>query len=329
MRSNKSYTNMREMLKECLCEVQTTVANSSLPGISSGFQPLDKLICGFEQGKVYVVGGRPNMGKEEFMLSMIRNIALESKLPVLLFSTNYRRSEYVRRLLTIHCYLPSARLRQGSLDEDEWKRLDERVGTLIDAPLFMHDSLDLQLDELINTAQNCNREKGIKIIFIDCLQMIEFTKEENPSERVAKVMFSLKQLANLMDVPIVVGSMMGRSIEHREGSEGKEPQLMDLTNSSYIEGLADVIMMVHRPEYYYIFMDDNGRDLRGRINIIVKKNTLKPLGCILLDYNQETGAVSIIEYANIPSSKFVSLEELDTDNHAVKKLVDVFDLEEL
>ena len=107
--------------------------------------------------------------------------------------------------------------------------------------------------------------------------MINFTKEdENASERIVKVIHVLKQLARQIDVPIVVGSMLGRGVEYREGIEGKQPQLMDLANSSYIEGLADVVMMVHRPEYYHIYVDDNGRDLHGKMEIIVKKNALRP-----------------------------------------------------
>lgn len=324
-----SYTNMRSMLKDCIGEIQKRAANIGIPGIPSGFQPIDDLLGGFEKGKVYVIGGRPCMGKEEFMLSMIIDIIIESKLSVLLFSTNHLKSDYVQRLLSIHCDIPIIHLFQGFLESHEWERLDKRVGSLVDAPLFMHDSLDLPLTELIETARNCIREKGIRIIFIDCLQMINFNNEdENTSERIAKVMYSLKQLANLTDVPIAVGSMLGRGVDYREGIEGKQPQLMDLANSSYIEGLADVIMMVHRPEYYHIYQDDHGRDLHGLIEITVKKNVLKPLGTILLDYHQDTGALSVRGKAINTASDSVGLEDFKADNEAVKKLVKTFDLEE-
>jgi len=328
--SDISYTNMQEMLKNCLCEIQTKAANDGILGIPFGFQPLDDLIGGFEKGKLYVIGGRPSMGKEEFMLSMIENIILESKLPVLFFSTNYMKSDYIQRLLAIHCDIPVSHLNQGFLELHEWERLDKVVGALIDAPLFMHDSQDLPLNELIETARNCIREREIKIIFIDCLQMVDFTKEDCPvTEKIAKIMFSLKQLASLADVPIVVGSMLGRGVEYREGIEGRKPQLMDLANSSYIEGLADVVMMVHRPEYYHIYVDDNGRDLHGKIEIIVNKNALRPLGNTILDYHQKTGIVTITNTRK-PASKLVSLKDLSTstNNEAVKKLIKTFDLEE-
>ena len=324
-----SYTNMREMLKDCFCEVQTKAANNGTSGIPSGFQPLDDLIGGFEKGKLYVIGGRPCMGKEELMLSMIIDIVLESKLPVLLFSTNYMKSDYVQRLLAIHCDIPILHLHHGLLELYEWERLDKGVETLADVPFFIHDSLDLPLNVLIETARNCIREKEIKVIFIDCLQMVEFAKEDkNLSEKIAQIMFSLKQLACLADVPIVVGSMLGRGVEYREGIDGKKPQLMDLANSSYIEGLADVVMMVHRPEYYHIYTDDNGRDLHGKIEIIINKNALRPLGSTFLEYHQKTGIVNMITNRRESFSKPVRLKDFESDNKAVKNLIKTFSLEE-
>lgn len=347
---NDGYINIRDMLSDCISDVKVRAAKTGVLEIPTGFQPLDNLIGGFEKGKVYVIGGRPCMGKEEFMLSMMINIILESKLPVLAFSTNHMKSDYIQRLLAIHSDIPVMHLFQGLLEIHEWRRLDKRLGDFLDAPLFMHDSLDLPLNELTETARNCIRERDVQIIFIDCLQMIDFTNESgNPSDRVAKVMLSLKQFAHLNKVPIIVGSMLSRGIEYREGFEGKRPQLMDLMNSSFIEGLADVIMMVHRPEYYHFYQDEKGRDLCGRIEIIVKKNALKPLNSIFLKYHDKTGVVCVrkkrkstndenfdiikpdvvCERKNSKSTlKPISLKDLNSDNDAVKKLIKAFDLEE-
>ena len=217
MMSDNSYIDMREMLKDCISNIQERTAKTGVPGIPTGFKPLDNLIGGFEKGKVYVIGGRPCMGKEEFMLSMIKNIIMKTKLPVLLFSTNHLKSDYVQRLLAMYCDIPVMHLFQGNMEIHEWKRLDKRVGELADAPLYMHDSLDLPLNELVETARNCIRERYVRIIFIDCLQMIDLVKEDdNPSDRVAKVMLSLKQLARLTNVPIIVGSMLSRGVEYRD-----------------------------------------------------------------------------------------------------------------
>ena len=208
----------------------------------------------------------------------------------------------------------------------EWERVDKRVATLIDAPLFIHDCLDLPINELVETARNCVRESGINIIFVDCLQMINFAKEgETPSDRIAKVMILLKQLAYQLSLPIVVGSMMNRGVDYREGLMGKEPQLKDLAFSSYIEGLADIVMMVHRPEYYQIYQDEDGRDMHGVMQIFVKKNGHRPQGCIYLSYQKDTGIVSLTEDTK---SKPVSLEDFGADNETVRSLIKTFDLEE-
>ncbi len=320
-----NYSNMREMLKDCLCKVQDRVKNCDLPGISTGFKPLDRFIGGFENGKVYVIGGRPGMGKEELMLSMIIDIVMRNNDPVLMFSTNNRKQDYMQRLLSIHCNIPTTRLAQGSLEPFEWDVLDKKVNTLADGALFIHDSLDLPLNELKETTRYCINETGARVIFIDCLQMIDFANEEkNASERMAKVMYSLKQLACLLNIPIVVGSILDGSIEHRKGLEGKQPQLMDLEGSGYIEEFADVVMIVHRPEVYHIFQDERGRDFHGKIELLLKKNNLRPLGSILLDYHQDTGVVSFGK----SDSKAVSQKTLKTDNKAIKKLKKDFDLKE-
>ena len=323
------YSNMRDMLKDCICEVQERVKYSDLPGISSGFEPLDNLTGGFEDGKVYVVGGRPSMGKEELMLTMMLDISMKYRVPVLMFSTNHRKPDYVQRLLSIQCNIPISRLSQGFLEPHEWDRLDKNVNALVDAPLFVHDRLDLPLNELIETARYCVKENGARIIFIDCLQMIDFANEdENASDRLAKVMCSLKQLACFLDMPIVVGSMLDRSIEHRKGLEGKQPQLMDLEGSGYIEEFADVVMMVHRPEVYRIFQDERGRDFHGKMEILLRKNNLKPLGSILLDYHQDTGVVSLMKKTIKSASKAIGMKDLNTDNKAIKNLIETFNLEE-
>ncbi len=329
MKSDNGYTSMSEMAKICIQNIQTRAKNVDMLGVPSGFQQLDNLIDGFEKGKIYIIGGRPCMGKEELILSMIGNIITED-VPVLLFSTNHMKSDYVQRLLSIHCDIRTLCMHNGQMEAYEWDRLDKRIDYIMDAPLFIHDSLDLPLNELIETAHKCIKEKNVKIIFIDCLQMIDFDREvKSVSEKVAKVIHSLKQLACQADIPIVIGSMLSRNIEIREGLEGKQPYLSDLVHSSYIEEIADVILLVHRPECFCIYKDYAGRDLHGILVISVRKNSLKPFEFIYLKYQQDTGIIFQDEKAHIDISKLVSLKELGADNKTINNLMDALDLEEL
>jgi replicative DNA helicase len=329
MKTDNGYTDISVMAKDCILKIHDRVVKDEMSGVPSGFQQLDNITDGFEKGKVYIIGGRPCMGKEELILSMIINIITED-VPVLLFSTNHKMSDYVQRLLSIHCDIRTLCMHNGQMDAYEWERLDKNMDSIMYAPLFIHDSLDLPLNELIDTVHNCIKEKAIKIIFIDCLQMIDFDKgSESVHEKVAKVMYSLKQLACQADIPIVVGSMLGRGVEIRENLEGKQPFLSDLANSSYIEEIADVILMVHRPECYCIYKDETGREFYGVMELIVKKNSLKPVDCIYLKYQQNTGILYQDENGNIDTSKLVSLKELGADNKTINKLMNALDLEEL
>ena len=319
---------MREMLKNCLHEIEVKIAKESRLGISSGFQPLDDLTDGFENGKVYVIGGRACMGKEEFMLSMIDNIVQKSELPVLLFSTKKLKSEYFSRFLSIHCDIPTLDLNKGSLEPHQWKELDKGIHTLDDDSLFIHDSLGLPLDELIETTRKCIKEKDISIVFIDCLQMIDLGNENgSPSERTANVMRSLKQLAIQENLPIIVGTMLNKFTDYDDDYDLRRPELTNLPDSSYIEELADVIMFTHRPEYYHIYTDEHGEDLHGIMQIIVRKNSFKPLGEFILNYKQETGAVIMRKETSASTSRSISMKEL-MENKAVRNLIKKFDLEE-
>ena len=320
--------SMREMLKNCLHEIEEKIAKESRLGISSGFRPLDDLTDGFENGKVYVIGGRACMGKEEFMLSMIDNIVQKSEHPVLLFSTKKLKSEYFSRFLSIHCDIPTLDLNKGCLEPQQWKELDKGIQTLDDETLFIHDSLGLPLDELIETTRKCIKEKDISIIFIDCLQMIDLGNENgSPSERTANVMRSLKQLAIQENLPIIVGTMLNKFSGYDDDYDLRRPELTNLPDSSYIEELADVVMFTHRPEYYHIYMDEHGEDLHGIMQIIVRKNSFKPLGEFILNYKQETGAVSMIKETSASTSRSIRMEEL-MENKAVRNLIERFDLEE-
>ena len=327
-KSENGCSSMEEMLKDCLQGLQGKIAKEGRLGISSGFQPLDDLTDGFENRKVYVVGGKPCMGKEEFMLSMIDNIVQKSEHPVLLFSTKKLKSEYFSRFLSIHCDIPTHDLHTGCLEPHQWKELDKGIQTLDDETLFIHDSLGLPLDELIETTRKCIKEKDISIIFIDCLQMIDLGNENgSPSERTANVMRSLKQLAIQENLPIIVGTMLNKCTGYDDDYDLRRPELTNLPDSNFIEELADVVMFVHRPEYYHIYMDEHGEDLHGIMQIIVRKNSFKPLGELILNYKQETGAVITRNDTSTSTYKPTRMEDL-MENKAVRNLIKKFDLEE-
>lgn len=324
---NLENTGMREMVGKCvskLAEKAASESSSGVLGISSGFRQLDRRIGGFENGKVYVVGGRPSMGRDDFMLSVVDNILRHTELPILLFTTNKRKTDSFSRLMSIHFSIPTTKIYEGGLELEEWCRLDKGLKTIADVPLFIYDSLTPSLHEVMETIRNYVREKGEIIVFIDCLQMIDLRNENgNPSERTAKVMASLKQMAIQENLPVIVGSMLNNTADIHEKNGSKRPDLTSLSDSNYMEEFADVIMFVHRPEQYRIYKDENGQNLHGKIQILVRKNVFRPVCEITLHYQQKTGAVGTKEEASLFVTKPAKVEE------AFENLMEAFDLEEV
>ena len=148
------------------------------------------------------------------------------------------------------------------------------MNNLLDAPLYIDDTPGLSVFELRTKARRLVREHGVKIIMIDYLQLMNANgmRFGNRQEEVSTISRSLKGLAKELDIPILALSQLNRGVENREGNEGKRPQLSDLRESGAIEQDADMVLFVHRPEYYRIFQDDKGNDLRGIAQIIIAKH---------------------------------------------------------
>ena len=157
------------------------------------------------------------------------------------------------------------------------------------APLYIDDTPGLSVFELRTKARRLVREHGVKLIMIDYLQLMNANgmRFSSRQEEVSTISRSLKGLAKELDIPILALSQLNRGVESREGLEGKRPQLSDLRESGAIEQDADMVIFVHRPEYYHIYQDDNGRDLHGMAQIIIAKHRKGATGDVLLTFRGE------------------------------------------
>ena len=157
------------------------------------------------------------------------------------------------------------------------------------APLYVDDTPGLSVFELRTKARRLVREHGVKIIMIDYLQLMNANgmRFSSRQEEVSTISRSLKGLAKELDIPILALSQLNRGVESREGLEGKRPQLSDLRESGAIEQDADMVLFVHRPEYYHIYQDDNGHDLHGMAQIIIAKHRKGATGDVLLTFRGE------------------------------------------
>jgi replicative DNA helicase len=263
--------------------------SGGLTGIPTGYTDLDKMTSGWQKSDLVIIAGRPAMGKTSFALSLAKNISVDFNEPIAFFSLEMDNVQLVNRLLSNVCEIPGSKILNGQLSSDEWGRLDQNIRKLEGAPIYLDDTAGLSVFELRTKARRLVREKGVKLIMIDYLQLMNANgmKFGSRQEEVSTISRSLKGLAKELRIPIIALSQLSRNVEGREGAEGKRPLLSDLRESGAIEQDADMVLFVHRPEYYRIFEDEQHRDLRGMAQIIVAKHRKGATGDVLLRFRGE------------------------------------------
>ena len=286
----KDYTQVDPVIKNAIDIISKAAANTDgLTGVPTGYHKLDDITSGWQSSDLVIIAGRPAMGKTSFALSLAKNISTDARIPIAFFSLEMSNVQLVNRLISNVCEIQGSHLQSGQLQPDEWDRLDKRINNLYGAPLYVDDTPGLSVFELRTKARRLVREHGVKIIMIDYLQLMNANgmRFSSRQEEVSTISRSLKGLAKELDIPILALSQLNRGVESREGLEGKRPQLSDLRESGAIEQDADMVLFVHRPEYYHIYQDDNGRDLHGMAQIIIAKHRKGATGDVLLTFRGE------------------------------------------
>lgn len=286
----KDYTQIDPVIEDALEQLKKAAARTDgLSGLESGFERLDRITSGWQNSDLVIIAARPAMGKTAFVLSMARNMAVDAKIPVALFSLEMSNVQLVNRMIVNVCEIPGEKIKSGQLANHEWEQLDYKLKDLLGAPLYVDDTPSLSVFELRTKARRLVREHGVKIIIIDYLQLMNASGMAFGSrqEEVSTISRSLKGLSKELDIPIIALSQLNRGVESREGRDGKRPQLSDLRESGAIEQDADMVCFIHRPEYYKIYEDENGNDLRGMAEIIIAKHRNGPVGDVLLRFYSE------------------------------------------
>ena len=260
--------------------------DGGMTGVPTGYNKLDDITSGWQASDLIILAGRPAMGKTSFALSLAKNISVDYDVPVAFFSLEMNNVQLVNRLISNVCEIDGTRILSGKLDDEEWKRFDSRIGKLMDSPIYVDDTPGLSVFELRTKARRLVREKGVKMIMIDYLQLMNANgmNFNSRQEEVSMISRSLKGLAKELDVPVLALSQLSRAVEQRPGSDGHVPQLSDLRESGAIEQDADMVLFVHRPEYYHIYEDENHNDLHGMAQIIIAKHRKGSTGNVLLNF---------------------------------------------
>ncbi|MBZ4687754.1 MAG: replicative helicase [Clostridia bacterium] len=279
-RRKAGFSSIKEVLVESFDQLEKLSQHSGeITGIPT-FTDLDKLLSGFHNSDLIICAARPGMGKTSFCLNIAARTALREKIPVAIFSLEMSKDQLVQRIWSAEAMVNQHKLRTGKLDEEEWKRLVEAAGPLSNAPIYIDDTPGISVLEVRAKARRLKSEKGLGLIIIDYLQLMQsHRKVDNRQQEITQISMSLKALARELNVPVLALSQLSRAVEQ---SADKKPNLSHLRESGALEQDSDVVIFIHRPEYY-----DEDTDKKGVSEIIVAKHRHGPVGTVELAFLAE------------------------------------------
>lgn len=220
---------------------------SDLTGVPSGFIDLDKKTSGFQNSDLILIAARPAMGKTSFVLNIAVNAALRG-YSVAVFSLEMSRGQLVNRLLSSESMVELEKMRTGKLDGEDWKKLSLALGPLSKSPVYIDDNAGTNLMEMMSKLRKLKLEKGLNLVIIDYLQLMEGRKKtDNRQQEISEISRGLKIMAKELNVPVIALSQLSRAPETRTDHR---PILSDLRESGAIEQDADMVMFLYRDDYY-------------------------------------------------------------------------------
>jgi replicative DNA helicase len=248
-RTSEDYTVLEELLQPAMDEIESIGSmGGAMSGVPTGFVDLDRLTNGLHPGQLVIVAARPGLGKSTFGLDVARSASIKHHLTAAIFSLEMSKIEITMRLLSAEARVPLHHIRSGQLSEDDWTKLARRMGEVSEAPLFIDDSPNMTMMEIRAKARRLKQRNDLRLVVIDYLQLMTGGKRvESRQQEVAELSRGLKLLAKELDVPVIAASQLNRGPEQRTD---KRPQLSDLRESGSIEQDADMVLLLHREDYY-------------------------------------------------------------------------------
>ena len=274
----KNYDKMSTLIRLAIEQIDRIKENKGqFSGIQSGLTALDRITSGWQNSDLVIIAARPAMGKTALVLTMARNAAVDFKHPVAVFSLEMSSLQLVTRLIASETELSSEKLKKGTLEDYEYEQLNQKIKQIAEAPLFIDDTPGLSVFELRAKARRLKEQHKIELIIIDYLQLMTAGGEGkgNREQEIATISRSLKGLAKELNIPVIALSQLSRAVETRGGD--KRPVLSDLRESGAIEQDADIVMFIHRPEYYNITEDGEGNSTVGMAELIIAKHRNGPI----------------------------------------------------
>jgi replicative DNA helicase len=280
-----SLNNTENQIFEFLEDMDKRMNSDGLLGIASGFEKIDNFTGGWQETDLIIIGGASSMGKTSFALALGYNAAKYTNTPTVIFSYEMSAIQLLRRLASMESEINNKYLINGTINEEEYKKIHEAIRKIEDLPISIDEGSITTLTYLMHRIKEYVKNKDIKLVLVDYLQLVTHnSKSGNREQEVGKVTRTLKNLAKELNITIIALSQLNRGVGLRTNSK---PTLSDLRESGEIEQAADVVMLIYRPEYYGIEFDDKGNSTKGTANIIFAKGRNIGVGEIILTFKSD------------------------------------------
>jgi len=275
-RNSKGYASIKDILVDTFDNIEKLYKKKSkVSGIESGFNDLDLKTSGLNPSELILVAARPAMGKSAFVLNIAHHVAMNGKVPVMIFSLEMSKEQMVNRILCSEAEVDSMKVRTGDLDSEDWVKLGTASGNLAEAPIYIDDTPGLSSAELRAKCRKAKLEKDIGLVIVDYLQLMESKgKSESRQNEISEISRGLKLLSKEINIPVIALSQLSRAPEARPDHR---PILSDLRESGSIEQDADIVMFLYRDDYY-----NPDTEKKNVAEVIIAKNRSGSTGTVEL-----------------------------------------------
>ena len=285
--TDKRITSSAVVLKDLVTRTFELIEKregTHVTGLPTGYFELDDLTCGLQKGEMIIVAGRPSMGKTALALNIAENVGIREKSPLAIFSLEMGKQQLAERFLCSYSSVDAQLVRKGMLDTTHYQKLVEACGVVSEAPIYIDDTSALSPLEIRAKARRLKSAYGLQCILVDYLQLMHLGtgRVESRQQEISTISRYLKSLARELDVPVVVLSQLNRA---SEGREGHRPRMSDLRESGSIEQDADVVMLLHREDYYH--RGEADYEPNHTAEVIIAKQRNGPTGTVKLAFREK------------------------------------------
>jgi len=287
---------LKDLLTQAFENIESR-QHSHITGLPTGYRELDELTCGLQRGEMIIVAGRPSMGKTSFALNIAEHIGADNNIPIALFSLEMSKQQLAERVLCSRSMIDAQLVRKGMVNTDQLKELIAAGSELSEKPIYIDDTAGLTPLELRAKCRRLKSRYDIQCVVVDYLQLMTSgaTRVESRQQEISQISRYIKALARELDIPVVAISQLNRS---PEGREGHRPRMSDLRESGSLEQDADVVVLLHREDYYH--RGDADYQENHEAEIIVAKQRNGPTSVIKFLFNEKFTRFENLSYAQEP-----------------------------